>query len=560
MQVDTSPPLPAPPPPAGQRPRSRWHQLRWNLIAYFVTLTVIPIAVVIAITLLRTSAQSRQQIFNQLNSVAELKEDQITRWLEDSSAILHLVASSNNQDLGALGDPLVGGGTAANPQAAAEASRQLSAAQQSQELFDEFFIYDSQGTILASSNPVQIGKIVVNQPYFAASLRESTVQSPYYEIGSGDLTMFITQPVANTSGGGVAGVLGGRLDTSTLGQIMTNRTGLGDNGETYLVSLENNYLLTPSRFESAGYVPSRAYHSAGIDRALSGETGADAYLDYRDPPQRVLGVYRWLPTLQVGMLAESDEAAILAPLHQTNTFSITIAIVAALLSAAIGLYKATRIASPIMTLTAGAEKVAAGDLSQRVDIREQNEFGVLAGAFNSMTVQLLQTQQGLEQRVAERTAELEHTVLQLQDALNVHAELRATIRAIDSPIVPIQDGILVMPLVGEIDHERSEQMLSELLTQIADQRASVVVIDVTGVSTIDQPVAQALVQAADAVRLLGAQAILVGMRPEVCEAVISLGVDLSSLITLADLQSGVTFAINQYPNRRQRPGASRRLA
>jgi anti-anti-sigma regulatory factor/HAMP domain-containing protein len=551
MQVDRSAPLPAP--PADHRHIARWHQLRWNLIAYFVALTVIPIAFVIAITLVRTSAQSKQQIFNQLRSVAELKEDQITRWLENSSALLRLVASSNNEELATLL-----AGAAANPQAAT-ANRDLSAAQQAQELFEEFFIYDPQGQILASSNPIQIGKIVANQPYFAASLRESTVQSPYYEIGSGDLTMFITYPVVTASGGAPVGVLGGRLDTSTLGQIMTNRTGLGDTGETYLVSLENNYLLTPSRFESAGYLPSRAYRSVGIDRALKGETGADAYLDYRDPPQRVLGVYRWLPALQVGMLAESDEAAILAPLQQTNTFSISIAIAAALLAAAIGLYKATRIAGPIMTLTAGAEKVAAGDLSQRVDLREQNEFGVLASAFNSMTIQLRQTQQGLEQRVAERTADLEHTVQQLQDALDVHAELRATIRSIDSPIVPIQDGILVMPLVGEIDQERSQQMLNELLTRIADQRASVVVIDVTGVSTIDQPVAQGLVRAADAVQLLGAQAILVGMRPELCEAVVSLGVDLSNLITLADLQSGVTFAMSQY-TRRQRPGVRSSLS
>ncbi|HYF61696.1 MAG TPA: cache domain-containing protein [Herpetosiphonaceae bacterium] len=546
----------SPPPPAIQ-PRAYhhriafWHRLRWNLIAYFVALTVLPIAVVIGITLVRTSAQSQRQIFNQLGSVAELKEDQITRWLDSSGTILRLIPTGNQERLlGLLADP------APDPPALAAVNRLLSDSRQAQAAFEEFFIYDPRGTVVASSDPVQIGKILVNQPYFAASLRAGVVQPPYYEIGSGDLAMFITHPLLDAGSGALVGVLGGRLDTSTLGQIMTNRTGLGDSGETYLVSLENNYLLTPSRFEAEGYLPNRAYHSQGIDRALRGETGAAAYPDYRDPPQTVLGVYRWIPELQVAMLAESEEALILAPLRQTNAFSLTIAIVAALLSAAIGLYKATRIAAPITTLTAVAEEVAAGDLSQRVGIKERNEIGVLAEVFNGMTTQLRQTQEGLEQRVAERTAELEHTVNQLQHALNVHDELRATIRSLDSPIVPVQEGILVMSLVGELDIDRSGTLIHALLERIADQHARFVVIDVTGVSAIDGPVAQTLVQIANMVKLLGAQAILVGMRPELCEAVIGLGIDLSNLITHADLQSGVTFAIAQHRSRRARTVAA----
>lgn len=548
MQINNTPPPPATPPRDYHQAIAPWYRLRWNLIAYFVALTILPIAVVIAITLVRTSAQSQRQVFNQLGSVAELKEDQLTRWLESSGTLLRLIPTGNRERLlGLLADPAPDG------KALGTVNSLLIDARAAQGAFEEFFIYDPRGTVVASSNPVQIGKILVNQPYFAASLGGDVVQSPYYEIGSGDLTMFITHPLLDEATGALVGVLGGRLDTSTLGQIMTNRTGLGESGETYLVSLENNYLLTPSRFEAEGYLPNRAYRSLGIDRALRGETGSAAYADYRDPPHTVLGVYRWIPELQVGMLAETDAAVILAPVWQTNIFSITIAVIAALLAAALGLYKATRISAPILALAAGAERVAAGDLSQQVSIAERNEIGVLARVFNAMTAQLRQTQEGLEQRVAERTAELEHTVHQLQDALDVHDELRATIRSLDSPIVPIQEGILVMPLIGELDLDRSGAMINELLLQIADRHASFVIIDVTGVSLIDGPVAQTLVQVANTVKLLGAQAILVGMRPELCEAVIGLGIDLSNLITQADLQSGVSFAIAQ-----QRSGRVRR--
>ncbi len=101
-------------------------------------------------------------------------------------------------------------------------------------------------------------------------------------------------------------MLAARLDVNTLGHIMTERTGLGDSGETYLVSSQSNYLLTPSRFE--GYGMNQAYHSEGIDRAIQGEAGSGVYDDYRTPPKKVIGVYQWIPELQSAMIARKTRA------------------------------------------------------------------------------------------------------------------------------------------------------------------------------------------------------------------------------------------------------------
>src|SRR5512144_2660334 len=117
--------------------------------------------------------------------------------------------------------------------------------------------------------------------------------------------MYITRPLRGKKIQ-ASGVLAGELNIASLADIMTERTGLGISGETYLVSLQNNNLLSPSRFE--GYEMTNAYHSQGIDRALDGEKGHSGYIGYRNPPVAVFGSYRFIPELQAALLAEVDQS------------------------------------------------------------------------------------------------------------------------------------------------------------------------------------------------------------------------------------------------------------
>jgi rsbT co-antagonist protein RsbR len=121
---------------------------------------------------------------------------------------------------------------------------------------------------------------------------------------------------------------------------------------------------------------------------------------------------------------------------------------------------------------------------------------------------------------------------------------------LSSPVVPLLEGILVMPLVGVIDTERAALLLSTLLTATERHRASMVIVDVTGVPIVDTQVARVLLEAASAIRLLGAQTVLVGLRPELAQTIVGLGLDLTSLVTRADLQSAVSYALQQGQHRR----------
>src|SRR4029078_2730124 len=100
-----------------------------------------------------------------------------------------------------------------------------------------------------------------------------------------------------------------------------------------------------------------------------------------------------------------------------------------------------------------------------------------------------------------------------------------------------------MPLIGTIDSSRAQQVIETLLNGVATTRATTAILDITGVQVVDTQVANALLSAAQAVKLLRAQVIITGIRPEVAQTLVGLGLDLSTIVTRSSLQSGISFAL-----------------
>jgi anti-anti-sigma factor len=113
---------------------------------------------------------------------------------------------------------------------------------------------------------------------------------------------------------------------------------------------------------------------------------------------------------------------------------------------------------------------------------------------------------------------------------------------LSTPLIPITQNVVVMPLIGSIDSRRAQQVLNALLQGIAERRARVAILDITGVPIVDTQVAGALIRAAQAAQLLGAQVVLTGIRPEVAQTLVGLGTELNGIVTRSDLQSGIAFA------------------
>jgi len=119
----------------------------------------------------------------------------------------------------------------------------------------------------------------------------------------------------------------------------------------------------------------------------------------------------------------------------------------------------------------------------------------------------------------------------------------AAIQELSTPLIPISDAVLVMPLIGSIDSSRAQQVLDRLLPGVAEHRARIIILDITGVAVVDTQVADALIRAAQAVRLLGAQVVLTGIRPEIAQTLVALNVDLRHIVTRSTLQTGIAYAM-----------------
>ncbi len=118
----------------------------------------------------------------------------------------------------------------------------------------------------------------------------------------------------------------------------------------------------------------------------------------------------------------------------------------------------------------------------------------------------------------------------------------ARLEELSTPLIPLSREVVLMPLIGTLDRDRAAQVLDVLSHGVVARGARVAVLDITGVSHVDTHVAAALVQAAQVVRLLGAEVVLTGIRAGVSQSLVGLGIDLGGVATRRTLQSGIDHA------------------
>ncbi len=250
------------------------------------------------------------------------------------------------------------------------------------------------------------------------------------------------------------------------------------------------------------------------------------------------------------VIAEQPLAALLREFLPLALGAGIVLLLIAIAAVVVALYISRRVAVPVSLLSEGARRIGAGDLEHRIFLRTRNELSDLAEEFNRMAERLQEARERqeawgreLEERVQARTMELRQAFQQLQQEAAVRENLLRTIREMSSPVIPVMEGILVMPIVGTLDSERARRVTEDLLAGIERGRARVVILDITGLAVMDTAVAHALLEAAQAARLLGAQPVLVGISPEVAETLVHLGVELRDLRTAATLQEGLQIGL-----------------
>jgi rsbT co-antagonist protein RsbR len=170
------------------------------------------------------------------------------------------------------------------------------------------------------------------------------------------------------------------------------------------------------------------------------------------------------------------------------------------------------------------------------DVLARSLFEKYQGSFSVLN-QVLDAYEPAANRIANTVAvsfvdERERVIRQQQDS----------IRELSTPVLPVRERLLILPIIGVLDTERARQLTEQLLIGIRTHRAKVVVIDITGAPDVDEPVANYLVRTVDASRLMGASVIITGLSPKIAQTLVTIGVDLSKMNTIGDLQGGLEEA------------------
>jgi len=314
-----------------------------------------------------------------------------------------------------------------------------------QEGFEEFFIMDTNGQVVLSTDPAQEKKNFSDQPFSQVGLKSVYVSQPLYSVFQGNPSIVFSQTVVYHQQN--IGVFAGRASLEFLRRTMSGRASLGQTGETYLVDLGSASFtnLLQGKQEIGNIIIQTEATRQAIGNKRS---GSGLYTGYYG--KGVVGVYKWLPNLQIILVAEQAQSEAFAPIYTTLGIDISVTLIALVLAVFMALLFARNIGDPITHLANAAGRIASGDLAANAPVERLDEIGLLATAFNSMTAQLRQTLAGLEQRVKDRTVDLEQANLQTAK----RAQELETISEVSRIIATEQNLNKVLPLVTRLVSER----------------------------------------------------------------------------------------------------------
>jgi signal transduction histidine kinase len=426
-----------------------WKQIRTNLILLFVALALAPLAIT---TLLTTPLQfegAQQGVTRQLESVSTLKIGQLELWLEETGEQIELIYEGN-ADKG-----LIEAVRDNDAEKIAELNEGFHDFIGSSDEFNRLFVYDPEGTIILSSEDADLGASIVDQPYFEGSLDEEHVQPPYFEAQTNEIRLIISTPI-ETEAQEVIGVFAGSINLDSFGEFMIDRTGLGEFGETYLISASNSFPLTPSRFKEEEDLL-HIHDSEGIRRGINSERGSAVYENYEDTPRTVIGFYDYIPQLDAAILVEIDENEALGGVRAGVTASVGVLAISLIVASLVGYIYASRISEAITQLARTVQAFAMGNLDERTHIKSENEIGQLGAAFNDMADQLNDSIHSLEELIitAETAREQSERSDKVKSAFlaSMSHELRTPLNAVINFTKFVQRGVM-----GPVTEKQTETL------------------------------------------------------------------------------------------------------
>lgn len=404
------------------------NSIRSRLILASVAVVALAILTTSSISILIGLQNNQRQMNNQLESVATLKTQTIELWITDLQNNLSSVLTGNdaNRRMRSLLDTSTESfDVVDNFNNQNEMLGRFLQVKLDTKLYEDIFLLDNNGNIILTTNNSATNIALIQSDWKYLRGVQGKYVTPFYStvINAFDIrpTIIVSMPVVGLHGE-TLGTLAGRADLSVLSEIMLERSGLGDTGETYIVGTDHT-MLTNSRFPEWQNMLNQVVNTDGVAKALTQENGSSRYIGYRGVP--VVGVYHWIPSLQVSLMAEQDQTEAFQAVYTNIIINIVISIIILILSVVASLFLSNSIAKPLSKLADTASAISAGNLEQRADVTRNDEVGALAIAFNAMTDQLNALIDSLEVRVSDRTKALEKRATQIETVADTASDIAA---------------------------------------------------------------------------------------------------------------------------------------
>ncbi|MCL4303251.1 MAG: HAMP domain-containing protein [Anaerolineae bacterium] len=371
-----------------------------RLVSYFLLLSLATVGLVGLVAFIQAREALKTSVFERLNAVATLKEDELNRWVNDQLRDLLFIAQIPRVQR--QGEVLFNHAETdtAYQAASTDLSQYLTSIIADKPGLQELFILDQDGRVIISTDKSNAGKDQSAENYFIRGRElmfpaSNFVQNVYLSPTTGKPTMTIVAPFFGETEQRL-GLLAAHLYLERMNSIILNRTGLGESGETYLVD-KNHTFVSEARFRSQQVEFPQGIHTEGIDAAVTGTDSMGLYSNYEGVP--VIGVYRWLDEREMALLAEMRQDEAFAPAQQLAQTILLVGLVSAGILAMGVFLLARQITQPILALAQTASHVAAGDLALTTPVTREDELGDLGHAFNQMTEQLRALYESLEERL-----------------------------------------------------------------------------------------------------------------------------------------------------------------
>lgn len=391
----------------------RFQSIQGLLLTSFLMIVTITILMTVVLSAVGAYTNSQTQTFNTLNAITTLKENQIESLLLDfqndaRTLLADARFTANTQEtFNATGE--------VNPLLQESFKRQarlrmVDVLGAEEEAYNEIMVLNAQGQVMISTVPTREGSSFESQLFFRQGLLEfyaGFVEEPSF----GTDNMIIAAPVVGEDQQTVIGVLVLRSNAAAIKRIMETTPGFSE-AETYLVDL--NFKPVTQIRTPVEYISSKAASDAILNNTVAGKS---IYPNYAR--QQVLGYYEWFEPMQLAVIAEVPLSVVVSNSIRALAGSFLLALFVAAVAVAAVAVSARAIADPIKTLAQTTESFAAGKLSARAIVDRQDEIGALAKAYNLMANQLQEIIGKLEQRVADRTKDLEGQTLRLRVAAEI---------------------------------------------------------------------------------------------------------------------------------------------